>query len=298
MKVLVVAVTGVAGKTAVASGIARGLLIREADVGVMKPFSIHDWYMDYDNSAINLKRRAVFSRDALRLAEAAKLDELPLELLNPVHGVTLPPSASYLLKGFTAHYFSLLSNLMSRMVLARVSLKGDVFLNIYLVNEEPLLKGYVEESLPLRILSPKTGIQVKVSSSRQLQSAINLYGAKAVVSCFKVLSRMFSYLIVEGFADVATPPLGLHGFDLVLTVAPGYVLVYNGDKYLKATEVLGAFRSSELKVRDIVEVIRPSRVFKIPPIASNMIKEYDSLALRLEDLVEYIIDLEDKLFVG
>lgn len=73
-------------------------------------------------------------------------------------------------------------------------------------------------------------------------------------------------LIVESFSNVAAPNREAIETDLVIAVSPGKAMIYDGEKYRKAMDVLLDFREPwQVNSENLMELLRPLKTVELRP---------------------------------
>lgn len=271
------------GKTVVATAIAKELKGRGFDVGVSKPIAGHSAWYQFSTVEESRRKRMLIGEDALKLYEAAQVED-PLELVSPVDVLTAPPDPE-LLRWRTELYHSLIGNITSVGVLARVSkLHKGVAETVHMVVEESLervsapLRREIEELVDL--LEPRP---VKITS-KQLEELLALEAERIADAAVAELSKKHEVLVIESFNDAAAPCSEALKSLAVVLVAPGRMAVYAGEKYAKACEALLGLKHA-LRTRDLAPLLKPIYTQPTP------VKQRGD---KLAEAVQKLVDLLEK----
>ena len=290
MRILVVGLLSrPSGKTLVAAAVARRLAELGHSVAPFKPISVHDWYRDYDTSLQNVEEGLAFSGDVAALIEAAGAN-LPYEVANPVHGVTFPPSPLMLRHKMIARYHLYLEDPAASTALLRLTLRGRVEMNVYAVNRALLDGGllYHDPDYVSRVLA-SAHVLIDVYSSKQVARALQLYAPASIGSCYSYVKRRSDAVVVEGFRDLAAPSGHVLDADVVLAVAPGTVMAFDGRSYAKAVSLYSGVKGAlDVRVQDVLELLTPLKAFSLPPMSASDASDPSKVATRLEPLLSFI----------
>ncbi len=230
-----------AGKTTFAVG-----LVRRLDAVGFKPRAGNDYWFDHGDYRRAVEAGRLYGKDAKRLAAASAAEVAP-EAINPVHRLWRPdPGPGTGLLGRERRTFV-------------VDRAGDR----YVVNGAAEVPPAAREHLPLADAP-------RVASLDAFDDLMERWHLPAIRSLVPEVEAA-RHAVVESYGDVAVP-LREVAYDAVAVVEPGRVRAYDGDRYLKAREVVrGSPREGRLeaKVEDVVEPIDPVATTPLPPLSDG-----------------------------
>ncbi len=227
-----------------------------------KPIGGHNSWYQYHTLVNSIRLGKLVGEDAYKLAEATGyLDEV--EIISPLDFLLAPLDIRHYIDRVRL-YLDYLADTDRQIVLFRHTLlAGDTWYSTHYVVEDNL--SHTIDSMRESIIEfiEKTGDCIRVSR-RQLMSF--LYSDELYRGLDNILEYHCSrhqLVIIESFNNAATPiPSALNSI-YVVVVAPGRVLVYNGEDYARAVEIAGSIRCF-LETVDTASVITLLR----KPIAS------------------------------
>jgi len=280
-----------AGKTTIAESIT--LAIRDIGIKplVYKPFSAHNWYLQYGTTIENLKSGMLFCEDILKLRKIADIKE-PYEILNPVDTLMAPLDPEYYIKNrMLRYYFIQLNDNRSHIVASRITIyvkQVNKHYNLILINKRAI-KG--------KTLITKDIEKLVYNADRILEEdRLDEYIAKleqlripAITSTLSYLEEKYTHIIIESYNDAAYPlPLNIK-VDYVIAVSPGKAMIYDAKDYLKAIHLKAMIsKTYQIKTSDILDLLKPRQIIKIPPI-TNPIQKLAVGTKILEKTIEEII---------
>ncbi len=190
-------------------------------------------------------------------------------ILNPVAYATSVPDPTRLR---AATYMLAMGDLARTLALWRVSTCRE---NKHFYSPEAL-----EASPPLlrtELGRAAEALAAEASSREEFLESLNSGELDETLEACRVeLETGRDLVIVESFSSAALPYMGLDlcGFDFYALTAPGYVLIYSGERACRAIEFIGAARADKL----LASLSRPLLAEALPPAES-----IDALAERLRD---------------
>ena len=280
------------GKTTLAKALAYTLRTAGYDIGVFKPVSGHNWYSQYDASIKNFMDRKLYCEDIMKLASAAGIRE-EYEILNPIDILTAPVNLRYfLIHRYISRYFYYMENTFMQAVITRISYKHTNSIeNIYLINQKLIGRSIVEiDDIFLKSVTSNASRKIFFENPEKLTQIISIYGEKSIESCYKYMLSKYPYLLIESFNDAAIPSTRLKNIDIVLAVAPRYVVIYDGSKYLKACKTVSSIRGLvwENRVMHISSLIKPFKIFKTNPLRKEDLDNLNRLSTSFSDIIDFI----------
>jgi len=287
------------GKTVVATALARGLLNEGLDVGVFKPRSGHNMWYQYEAFLKCKSNGRLFCEDIIKLKEASECP-LPYEVLNPVDALLTPFNIeTFLERNLISRMFLIEPDTYQHLTVERYTiLENEKKKNLLLLNKRSVETNLV--MLDRDYLKKLENTADQVIPLHNLNEWIRLskeFGPKAIYSCYQKVRRACKNLVIEGFNDAVSPePKILDDVDVVIGVAPGTAIFYNPEEFkelLNALMKLGKDLRA-LRAEDVIKFIREYKIFKIPPLPRECLKDYDKLSEKLKDIVNYVKSSENK----
>ncbi|HFC49629.1 MAG TPA: hypothetical protein ENJ59_02740 [Thermofilum sp.] len=277
------------GKTLIASALVKGLLDRSIRTGFIKPLSLVDTYIDL--VAINRSADLGYpvSTEAVQLSEINP--NLDYDLVNPVVLVSAPPRLDVFLERRTpSTYFAYVNNPFKRVVLVKTVFPRSIGARIGYLYEWLLARKlvYADEGI-LQEITRNIHRVLKINIHVDVESFLRNVMARAIMEVYEKLTKKQRVIIIEGFSEKAWPlPFPLKP-DIVLVVAEGSVLMFNGDRYATAVAVKGSYSDmSTLRTRDLISLLNPNRIFHTPPLSPLELVE--SRVEKLSELISAVVD--------
>ncbi|MDK2781285.1 MAG: hypothetical protein PWR13_313, partial [Archaeoglobi archaeon] len=194
-------------------------------------------------------------RDILRLHTAAESrDEIEIE--NPVASLAIPPDPEKLEWNFSQYRFSI-----NQLVLMRVS---DERTHHFLVSQNlELLSETLREEVEKLLKSLRGDVEeIEVEMIDDVLQRARDISERAL----RTLKKRHELLIVESFSNVAAPNKESTEADLIIGVFPGKAIVYEGEKYRKAMEILLDFREPwQINLENLMELLKPLKTIELKP---------------------------------
>lgn len=284
------------GKTVLASGLARGLLSRGVNVGVFKPRSGHNMWHQYGAFLKCKASGSLFCEDIIKLREASKCS-LPYEVLNPVDALLSPFNAeAFLERGLTGQMYLFEQDAFSHLIVERHTLyRDEEFANVLLVNERNISTDIVMLNNDyIRELKRKACQIIPVHSMDEWASTSTQLGSKAICSCYTPVKQECTNLIIESFNDSVCPELEIiRDVEVVIGAAPGTAIFYNSDEFKRILEAMVKLgrNPTTLRSEHVIKFVRKYKTFKIPPLPTEDLTDYDKISRKLEGVVDYLIQL-------
>lgn len=258
--------------------------------GYFKPVAGHDGWYQYDTVINSINRRLLIGHDAYVVSERLGLLD-KLHVVSPLDILTLPVDLVKL--NFNTHlYEDYMSYVGRRVALARLThLHGrvDNYKHAYYVCEDVVsrvsdeLQGVLNELVNSVRVDRSIFVKTRSSHVEGLLANPRVY---ELIDSYLVFHERSDPLIIEGYNDVASPTQGSLTSSYAFVVMPGKALLYSGERYRSAVELL-SYRGYPWTVRSssVVEIAgRPSKAFDIPPKMHR-----DRLSAVFEDIVDYLI---------
>jgi len=258
------------GKTTLGLSLIHELIGRGLKVAAYKPIAGHNGWFQMKSLLNSIKHGVLVGDDAYKYYILMR-KELPLELINPIDMLLAPPD----LKDHrnVTYYMNAFTNITDMVVLMRISSCTEELRSAYhLISENykhsiDSLKTLIDE------LIKKVRIRYKVKFIDRT-TFTNLVSDSRLIDevtrgCF---SKYVNYdlTVIESYNNVVTPMrLDVIKPSIVLTVTPGKVFVYDGDRYIKAYELIHGMRLISLYSMELThtlfKILKPDGSFNIPP---------------------------------
>ncbi|RLE84952.1 MAG: hypothetical protein DRJ41_02145 [Thermoprotei archaeon] len=281
------------GKTTLVEGVGRGLRDEGFKVGYLKPFSSHNWYLDYDVLITNMNYGTVFPGDVIKVSESMGIKDV-YETMSPISLLTaqLRPSAFIEARSETLIY-AYFSDLFRRTVACRLSYckEREVWNTLYL-NEWLIVRNLaIINDKVLERIRRKSNLIYKLSDYKILPKTLLTEYNNSIRSTIRYLETKYRILLIESYRDSAWPlPLD-EDVDLVFVVAPGQVLVYDSKRFKTAVVLKYSryFLPLDVSLRDIIGIISPIETMEVEPISSFDIPE--SISEKFNKVTRYLVKL-------
>lgn len=232
-----------AGKTTFTTGLVEAV----GAVGY-KPRGGNDYWFHHGDYRNAIEQGRLYGNDAHRLAGATG-NGIQVEAINPIHRLWMPtPDATGVL-GLTGRQF-----LVDRV---REPGTGE---DRYVVNGTVDLPDSAREELPL---ADATVVE-DLSAFNDLMAHLHAPALAALASRVRETDRA----VIESYGDVATP-LPDVGVDAVAVVEPTRASIYDGDRYMRACQAVGASaRQGRLEetVGAVVDLLDRAATVRLPAL--------------------------------
>ena len=282
------------GKTVVSTALARGLLNRGVRVGVFKPRSGHSMWYQYDAFLKCKSEGKLFCEDIIKLKEASKCS-LPYEILNPIDALMSPLNLETFLKlNLVDWMYTFEREVFNHLLVERYTMiRSGEIINTLLLNEVNLREKLVlRDEEYIDNLSKSMNKVIPIHNVNEWNSYYEKLASKSICSCYSKLKEKYETLIIEGFNDAIVPELKLiYETEIVIGVSPSTAILYEANEFKRVIDGLISLGSNAktLRSKDIIKFTRKYEILKIPPLSDKDLKDYDTLALKLEKLVDEIL---------
>jgi len=260
-----------AGKTEFVIGLAEALEDIGFNPGYFKPVAGHDGWYQYDTILYSMEAKVLIGHDAYVVSEKLGLLD-KLNLVSPLDILTLPVDLAKL--GLNVHaYNEYMSYIGRRAVLMRftrfIDMKRGDYRDIYFIGSDALAKISDELKEVLEALMKEIKHERSLFVEVTTKHIEKILGGPEI---YRVIDSYINYLgdrdplIIEGYNDVAAPTMGSLYSDYVFVVSPGKALVYSGERYRTAVNLL-SYRGNPWTITSssVVEVLgNPLASFDIP----------------------------------
>ncbi len=254
-----------AGKTSLACAILDYFRVQRYSVCGFKPRAGNSIWYDYDVVQEALSRGRLYGKDAkmLKLASTpgSVCGALKEEFVNPFHRLwTEPPHIDPVTR---IPYF----------VIDRVTLwRKSEATNLVVVNDALPTEYRYDETLFTELCAGASRI-FHVHDLNTLNKLTSEYYNRAAEQAFMLMRREYDLIVIESYSDVALPlPYStLKDVDAVIGIKPGKIFVFEPEKYLTAVQLEASIRirAEELSTSEIIELLKPVREIRVPPIVSD-----------------------------
>lgn len=254
--ILVVGLRDNAGKTSIAC--ATISLLREKGFKAcgFKPRAGNSVWYDYDIVSKALNQGRLYGKDASLLKTYSKT-VLPEEVINPVHRLWAEAPAFI-------EYSKLPTFIVDRITLPDKKL--------VVINDALPFSYSVEELVrKLRNSNPV----VHVSDMKEYNMVIRENYDPATRFAYEEVMKHCDIIVHESYSDVALPWKGIKRLNSVLVVEPGFVYVYDGEKYLSAVKLT---KGREAKTRRALDLLKPVKKIEIPPLDGDIIEKIKNIS--------------------
>ncbi|PXF53992.1 MAG: hypothetical protein C4B56_00905 [Candidatus Methanophagaceae archaeon] len=254
-----------AGKTSLACAMLDYFRARGYSVCGFKPRAGNSIWYDYDVVQEALSRGRLYGKDAkmLKLASTpcSVSGALEEEFVNPFHRLwTEPPHIDPVTR---IPYF-----IIDRVTLWR---KSEAT-NLVVVNDALPTEYRYDEALFNDLCSGASRI-FHVHDLNTLNKLTSEYYNRAAEQAFMLMCREYELIVIESYSDVALPlPYStLKDVDAVIGIKPGKIFVFEPEKYLTAVQLEASIRiqAEEPPTSEIVELLKPVREIRVPPLRSD-----------------------------
>ena len=146
-------------------------------------------------------------------------------------------------------------------------------------------KDYVQD------LTSKSDKIINIEDTPGWSSVLRRFGPVCTSTCSKRIAEEYELMVVEGFNDAVCPAPELR-YDVVVGVAPGVAALYNPDDFHKVIELKSMIRGEPMGMiaKDIVDFIKPEKIFTIPALDIDELEDFDRLSQKLSYITEAVLD--------
>ncbi|OYT38075.1 MAG: ATPase [Desulfurococcales archaeon ex4484_58] len=291
MRILVVGLLPYdSGKTEFVLALGEKLKEQGYRPGYFKPVAGHDGWYQYDTLLYSRDEKLLIGHDAYLVSERFGLTDI-LYLVSPLDLLTLPVDP--VKPGMTIRsYIEHMSLVGKRAVLlryTRVFNDKSNYKHLYFICNDTLAKlnnelRSVYEDLVMNFKNSNSlFIETNTNSIEKMLSSPAIYG---VIDSYIEFFREYEPVIIEGYNDVAAPTIGSLNVDYVFLIGPGKAIVYSGERYRTAVELL-SYRGYPwmIKSTTVFDLLgKPLRTYDIP--LKVYVNRYHGL---FENIAEFIM---------
>jgi len=288
LKILVIGVLRYeSGKTSFALELLNSFKEVGIDIYPYKPIGGHSGWYQYTTIINSIKLGKLVGEDAYHYAEAINCIEC-IEQISPLDFLLIPYDIKFYQDRIRS-YIDLIDDVFRQIILVRLTTIADNgFRTVhYLVKDN---YKYILESMEniLRDLvkSIKYTIEIGVKELTSLILNPELYYMLDNILAYH--ESRHELVLIESFNDVALPIPSAINSSYVIVVAPGRVLLYDGNNFRRAVEIVSdVFRPLALSTSSILRIMKqPLLSLPIPP--KQLI--YTGVSKTANDIVSYIIN--------
>lgn len=253
-----------AGKTTISLAIMNYLAEKGEKICGFKPRAGNNLWYDWKVVREALSKGNLYGHDAKLLA-CSSTPEPDINQVSPAHRLWIPLSSEASIHHELPHF-----------LLDRITTKEGTTIVVNKKVKFPIKKRYYNK------LISENNVRF-VSSREDLKEVTKLYN-QADSYAHSLLSEKWDSIVYESYSNIGLPWLGISELDYVFAVEPFRVLIYPGERYLRAYEVLSSFPEEE-ETHKITKNLDPIKEIEIPPFSKNVVDNvYDHLKPDLKDL--------------
>ncbi|MEF8879788.1 MAG: hypothetical protein V5A64_05295 [Candidatus Thermoplasmatota archaeon] len=251
-KILITGTQRDAGKTTIACSILSFLNKNNISSCGFKPKAGNSFWYDFDIISETLKQGRLYGNDAKQLKKYSKT-KIQEENISPIHRLwteKITPRYGQGVPGF---------------ILDRITLDKKTLI----IKNEDSFNKFSGNSLFDKIMNES---EIKtVSNLKEYNKLIKKYYNKAIKTNHDKHIKNHDAIIYESYRDIALPWKNLSEVDLVLTVKPWIIYVYNGRRYLKSVEMNQKY--NEVKTDTVTDFIKPIGKIEIPALTEDKVEK-------------------------
>jgi predicted P-loop ATPase/GTPase len=243
------------GKTTLTVALIRYFKELNKNVCGFKPRSGNNVWRHWPLVSQILEKGKLYGKDGKILFEESQQD-LDIYALNPVHRLWGPRSSE------------ISWGALPNFLLDRISTGENNYIAINKKIDFPVHVSYFEKLLDNSEIIP-------ITTTKDLNELNELY-MKADHWGYAKIREKCDTIIYESYSDIGLPSAGINELDYAFVIEPFTILIYQGDRYLKALEYASTI-SYEIKTIRIIELLKPIKKLSIPPFAKHIeenLKEY------------------------
>jgi len=261
------------GKTFFAHDLSRYYKSQGLTVIPFKPLSGHNFYFHHHNTQRNIEQGNILSKDIQFISQSLEKKNLPpLEVLNPCHVLFTEKKVDHFIQTRRiATYYNSVTR--SVPILHRCSVvKNDGAVKHHYAKLKPsqwknlLIDAEIVEQVHKRADSLQ-----KYTSDQHLADFSSQYSVLAFNSTYNYLKDLKpDVFLIEGFNNIASPitvdkPNIKSDIDLIITVGPGSLLVFDIERYFQVVEEYKNYSSNKVAtLENILEYIKPVDIIEMP----------------------------------
>ncbi len=263
------------GKTTFGRALAAEMASRGLSPGVMKPHSAHNFWDMYAHSLTCWNLGKLVSRDALQLAEAARLTS-PIEVINPHHQLLCPRDPLAIVE----HRLDVPPT-ADDLLAERVTWAEGPRSTLYVHRQAKTFLA-PEDFLP----SIARGADAVEEFGTGAPGRGEEHVTEAVKACYAAIRGAHPNLLVESLNDLALPEgLPQADVDVVATMAANMLLVYHGEDFFRASRPMRVRR-----VQDHIPYASPALGYRLPFMSEEARADLDHLSQTLDPVAAAVVD--------
>ncbi len=288
MKILL---TGVlryeSGKTSFALELLNSFKEMGIDIYPYKPIGGHSGWYQYTTIINSIKLGKLVGEDAYHYAEAINCIEC-IEQISPLDFLLIPHDIKFY-QDRVRNYIDLVDDVFKQIILVRLTtIINNNFQTVhYLVKDNcKYILESMENVLKDLINSIKYVIEIDVNELTSLILSPELYYMLDNILAYH--ESRHELVLIESFNDVALPIPSAINSSYVIVIAPGRVLLYDGNNFRVAVKIVSdVFRPLALSTSSILRLMKqPILSLPIPPKQAI----YSGVSKTANDVASYIIN--------
>ncbi|ASJ16806.1 ATPase [Thermococcus chitonophagus] len=240
------------GKTTLALSLIREALEHGIDVGVAKPVSGFNGWYQYEYLLKSVEFGFLIGEDSYKLHITAKSSD-PVHLESPVTALLLPPDPERV--GWKSSSYTAISY-HTNVVLLRIL--EDHF---YVPDNIKKLTRPMQEIIEPLIETTKP-IEIKADEVQYLV----MRGREEADKALGIIQNHHELTIIESYNNLAAPCTSALASDLIIAVAPGKAVLFDGDQYKKAIYAISSIKEPwRVVTEDLMPLLKPLKKFEFKP---------------------------------
>ena len=229
-----------------------------------KPKSGNNIWYHWKRVKEGLDKGTLYGRDAAKYFNKCN-GKVPITTINPVHRLWMP--------SFNGSYLEGVPN----FIMDRITIEERQIVALNTKVKTPIDNSHFKKLLDNSEI-------IKINEREDLESLTELY-EKADEWGIMSLSDKVETIVCESYTNVGLPWNSISDLDYVFVTAPFKIDIYDGERYLKASEYVSSILM-EQKTEEIIEPISPIESIKVPPFSDKIITNIkEHLKPYLDDLL-------------
>ena len=274
------------GKTSFAAELIEAMRDLGVYPGVFKPVGGHSCWWQWETVYNSMELGVLVGSDAYRLASLVGwLDYI--DIVSPLDILTAPldPGRAVTLRS----YLDEMDSLSATAVLARLTMPGEGGRgNVYLLVEDNYSRSieYCREAVDELLGRVRRSGVIRVNRAgfeRMLYTPTTYM--PHIEAAYRIIRGMRNIVVIESFNNAAYPvprPLSTEGY--AVAVAPGKIMIYRLDRYIKAIQLTGTtINPLYIETHKIIQIAgRPIKTLEWKPQTN---KKYSEAAEQAADIL-------------
>ncbi|MBD3171324.1 hypothetical protein GF326_02515 [Candidatus Bathyarchaeota archaeon] len=273
------------GKTTFSIGLLHEMREWGISVAPLKGRASHSFWHHYNAFERCLGEGRLYSRDVVKLRDAADCDEV-FEVLNPIDALVSPLDPKlYLEEGRMRNLYLDRGNLFNNFVLERYThVKGGEVVNRFLVRRDS--RQLIDEGIIDTVLEGADEV-IEVDSLSEWSEVYNRSSAVSIVNCVSYLGNMYDFLVAESFTDIIYPAPDYEHV-AVIGVAPGSAVHYDPVRLKRAVELQSG--GGQARAMDVVHFLEPEKVHELPALNDEERMNPTKVAQAYSEAIEWVLN--------